>query len=355
MRVVIAPDSFKGTVMAAAAAQAIAAGWRQGRLDDDLVLAPMADGGEGTLDAFETLPGAIRVPIAVVDALGGPREASWVRLPDGTGVVELAECCGLLTIEHLAPRQAHTVGFGLAIRAALEAGVERLLLGIGGSASTDGGAGLLSALGVELLDAGGALVERPGNVELPDVVALGGSPLRPPAGGVTILCDVTNPLLGTDGAAAVFGPQKGGASLVDELDANLAGWARLLGGDVDAPGSGAAGGVGYALQWWGAETASGARRVAEAIGLDRAIDGCDLVVTGEGSFDAQSGSGKAVSVVRDLAGDHRVAVIAGRIEADTSALAAARSLSELHGGRALEDTEAVLAVVARTLAEGWRD
>lgn len=346
----IAPDSFKGTLTAAAAAEAIASGWREARPADDLTLLPMADGGEGTLDAFAALPGSRRIPVEVVDALGAPRTASWVRLADGSAVVELAETCGLHTIDHLAPRQAHTVGFGMAIRAAVEAGATRLLLGLGGSASTDGGAGLLSALGVELLGADGETVANPDNANLPLIVALGGEPVRPPAGGALILSDVTNPLLGPKGAAAVFGAQKGGASILEELEDNLACWARLLGGDVDAEGAGAAGGAGFALQWWGAKTGSGSRLVADAVGLSTAAEGADLVVTGEGSFDGQSADGKAVSAVRDLFGDSRVVVLAGRIDAPVDAFAGSGSLIDECGQRAFTDPAGALREVAGKVA-----
>ncbi|MFD0866886.1 glycerate kinase, partial [Tessaracoccus lubricantis] len=270
MRVVIAPDTFKSTMTAVQAARAISDGWADVRPGDRVTLRPMADGGEGTLDAFASLAGAQRLPLETVDALGELRQASWVRLEDGTGVVELAHCCGLGTIGHLAPREAHTYGFGLAIRAALDAGVRRLLLALGGSASTDGGLGLLVALGLGVgrdprkgtenlsLPRKGLDVDNPhrgpesvgisspftehfGNAALQEVTEVDWAGVVPlPEDGALVLSDVTNPLLGPFGAAAVFGPQKGGASLVAEMDQNLARWAALVGGDPNAPGAGAA-------------------------------------------------------------------------------------------------------------------
>lgn len=387
MRVVIAPDSFKSTMSAAIAARAIAEGWAQVRPGDDLILRPMADGGEGTLDAFAALPGAERIPVNVVDALGSPRRASWVRLADGTAVVELAECCGLTTVNHLAPREAHTLGFGLAIRAALEAGAPRLLLAIGGSASTDGGLGLLVALGARPHGEGisgdleislpeeGVGVDYPhrgpeseelsqaprhpalGNAALEGISRVDWADVLPlPPGGALILSDVTNPLLGPEGAAAVFGPQKGGASLVAEMDRNLGAWTSVLGGDPGAPGAGAAGGAGFALQRWGAVTTSGAGTVAEAIGLPEALREADLVVTGEGSFDAQTVSGKVVDVVRRLVADTAaergrglsVALVAGRLEAGFKGPAVA--LWDIAGERALGDAAGVAREAAAELA-----
>lgn len=384
---VIAPDSFKSTMSAAAAARAIAEGWAAARPSDSLILRPMADGGEGTLEAFASLPGAERVPVDVVDALGEPRRSHWVRLPDDTAVVELAECCGLTTVSHLAPREAHTLGFGLAIRAALEAGVTRLLLAIGGSASTDGGLGLLVGLGLRVTGEGIEGVEKitmrqgasdveaphlkPSDASInsaPSLPALGNAALErvrgvdwadvlaPPRGGAFILSDVTNPLLGAKGAAAVFGPQKGGASIVEEMDQNLAVWAELLAGDPGAPGAGAAGGAGFALQRWGAETTSGARTVAEAIGLPEAMAEADLVITGEGSFDSQTAGGKAIDVVRQLAAEAAaargrelpVAVVAGRMEAAFDGPAVA--LWDLAGERALTDAAGVAREAAAELA-----
>lgn len=346
-RIVVAPDSFKGTVDAADAAAALARGWRGVHPDDDLVLRPMADGGEGTLDAFAaSVPGAERIPLQVAPpAPGAPVVGtSWLRLPDGTAVVELAATCGLGLVNPLQPLDAHTSGFGEAIGAALEAGATRLLLGLGGSASTDGGAGALAVLGARFLDDDGRPVLL-GSRGLSSVASADLSGLRAlPPGGVLILGDVTNPLLGPSGAAAVFGPQKGAdPATVEVLEANLARLAGAVaaalpqGEDLaEAPGSGAAGGTGFGLLAWGASMGAGARLVAESVGLADAIAGADLVITGEGRFDGQSEAGKAPTEVAAIAraAGVPVALVAGSITADASGFAASASLTDLAGSGA---------------------
>ena len=205
-RVVIAPDSFKGTIGAAAAAAAIAAGWHGVRHGDEVQLLPMADGGEGTVDAFATaVPGSTRMPVTVTGPEGTPVDATWLLIeasadvPLATGVVELANTSGielLGTPPRLRPLDAHTRGFGEAIAAALAHGVDRLVLGIGSSASTDGGTGMLTALGARFTDAGGTPISDGGR-GLAEVARADFSGLAPlPPGGVTVLSDVTNPLLG---------------------------------------------------------------------------------------------------------------------------------------------------------------
>jgi glycerate kinase len=384
-RVVIAPDSFKGTASAADAASALAAGWRSVRPADDLVLRPMADGGEGTLDAFESaVPGARRMPVTVRGPVSASVETHWLLLPDGTGVVELAATSGITLLDPLAPLDAHTAGFGEAIAAALDHGVEWLLLGLGGSASSDGGVGALAVLGGRFLDAARRPV-RLGNRGLGTLarVDLSGLRLLPP-GGAIILGDVTNPLLGERGAAAVFGPQKGAdAATVEVLESNLARLARLVpsggrvvsearpGGRVSSearvsrpadlattPGAGAAGGTGFGLLAWGAEMGGGAALVAEAVGLGDAISGADLVITGEGRFDGQSEAGKAPTVVAALASGAGVptALVAGAITAEPRGFAASIALAELAGDAAhaiaepLRWLEAAGAELARSVA-----
>jgi glycerate kinase len=333
--VVVAPDSFKGSASAAIAASAIARGWASVRPDDDVRLLPMADGGEGTLDAFAAaIPGAIVVPTTVTGPDGRPIESGWLRLPDDTGVVELAAASGLTLMRELDARGANSVGFGQVIDAALDAGVRRLVLGIGGSASTDGGAGVLTALGARLLDANAQPVPL-GNRGLGLLASVDLSAVRamPPEGAVA-LTDVTNPLLGANGAAAVFGPQKGASDDdIPILDANLARFAELAGGNAIAPGTGAAGGVGFGLRTWGAILRPGAEVVGELVGLPLAITSAALVITGEGRFDGQSASGKAPAWVGALAADAGtpVALIAGSIEAETTDFNYAVSLTELAG------------------------
>ncbi|WP_026927912.1 glycerate kinase [Granulicoccus phenolivorans] len=354
-RVVLAPDSFKGSLTAADACAALAAGWREVDPGAEVITRPMADGGEGTLAAFAAaVPGARAMPVRVPGPDDRIVEASWLLLPDGTGVVELASTSGIeLLGERRLPHHAHTRGFGRAIAAALEHGVDRLVLGIGSSASTDGGAGMLRALGARYAGPDG--LRGLAGIEVLDTTGLA----APPPGGVRVLSDVTAPLLGPHGAAHLFGPQKGlQVADLTEADAALAHWAEVVGAalpaaDPTVPGAGAAGGTGFALQAWGARLVPGAAAVAELIGLPAALAGAALVITGEGSFDAQSGHGKAPALVTSLAARAGVpvALVAGRIapDADLTPYVAALSLTDLAGG-----TAAALADPARWLQAAGR-
>jgi len=347
-RIVIALDSFKGTIGAASAAHAIADGWAVARPQDELLLRPMADGGEGTLDAFEAaIPGAVSMPVTVTGPADDPVDARWLLLPPsagaprGTAVVELASTSGIELFDPsaLRPLDAHTFGFGQAIADALSHGVSRLVLAIGSSSSTDGGAGMLMALGARLLDAAGRPIALGGrglaelaSVDLTTLPAL-------PTGGVSVLSDVTAPLLGPSGAAAVFGPQKGAsAEDVETLDHDLSRLAALVPADAGTPGTGAAGGTGFGLLAWGAELTAGAVTVADLVGLPRAVAGARLVITGEGSYDGQSAQGKVPTHVASVAAAHDVpvALVAGRIAPDAAVggFAQALSLTEFAGSGA---------------------
>lgn len=347
-RIVVAVDSFKGTIGAADAAAALAEGWAAVDPAAEIVRRPMADGGEGTLDAFAAaVEGAESVPVRVHGPDGSAVDARWVRLPAGPGapagtaVVELASTSGieLLDPARLRPLDAGTRGFGEAVAAALDAGVSRLVLAIGSSASTDGGVGMLSALGARFTDADGAPIATGGR-GLADLAHADLSRLRtPPAGGVTVLSDVTSPLLGPTGAAAVFGPQKGAdADGIRLLESGLTRLAALLTADPDTPGAGAAGGTGFGLLAWGARLTPGATAVAEVLRLEEAVAGADLVITGEGAYDGQSAQGKAPAHVAGLARrvGTPVALVAGRIAADAApeGFAAVVSLTDLAGSGA---------------------
>ncbi|MDF2442948.1 MAG: glycerate 2-kinase, partial [Subtercola sp.] len=377
LQVVVAPDSFKGSATAVEVAEAIGGGWSEARPGDTVVLMPMADGGEGTIDAFAlAIPGSKRMPITVTGPAGEPVEAEWLLVPGEesigtTGVVELANTSGLTLLPTLRPMDAQTTGFGEAIVAALDHGVERLLLAIGGSASTDGGVGALTALGARFLDAEGNTI-APGGGGLAGLVSLDFSGLRDlPEGGAEIITDVTNPLLAANGAAAVFGPQKGAdIGQVAELDRSLAAFARIVGeaaltakpraaahlADPEAPGAGAAGGTGFGLALWGAIIRSGAETVAGVVGLERQISEADVVITGEGRFDSQSAAGKVPTFVAGLAQKHETfpLLVAGRIDASPEGFAASVSLSELAGsaGAAIENPLPFLWAAGRALAKG---
>lgn len=337
-RVVIAPDSFKGSASAVEVATAIAEGWASSRPGDELVLAPMADGGEGTVDAFAVaVPGSVRHGVTVTGPDGAPVVTSWLLLPDGAAVVELASASGITLLDPLQPLTAHTRGFGQAIVAALDGGATSLLLAIGGSSSTDGGVGALRELGARFLDLNGHEIGDGGGAlhALADVELAGLRPL--PRGGVRILSDVTNPLLGDSGAAHIFGPQKG-ATVEDvvRLDDGLRHLASHLDADAEAAGAGAAGGTGFGLLAWGAHLAPGSAAVGEAVGLARIVAGADVVITGEGRFDAQSMAGKVPSYVLGVASaaGARAALVAGAVQADASAFAAAQSLTDIAGSAA---------------------
>jgi glycerate kinase len=311
MRVVVAPDSFKGSSGAAAAAAAIAAGWRQIRPADDVMELPLADGGEGTAAVVAAAVPDSRWQLAKVSGpVAAQVTAGWLDLPGNGAVVELAAAAGLPLVAEPSPLTAHSFGVGELIGLALDAGARHIDVALGGSACTDGGTGALAALGARFLDADGCELPR-GGAALTKLATVDLSGLRrPPAGGVSCLTDVRAPLLGTRGAAAVFGPQKG-ATMTDVavLEAGLTRLAELLGGDPDAPGAGAAGGCAYGLAAaWDATLQPGAERIAAISGLPVALDGADLVITGEGRYDATSLGGKVVGTVLAAAETAGVAV-----------------------------------------------
>ncbi|WP_253448168.1 glycerate kinase [Halomonas sp. Y3] len=326
MKILICPDSFKDALPAAAAARAIACGIR--RLGDGLQLieCPLADGGEGSLDALLAATGAERRSITVQDALGRPTRADWGWLPKRRiAFVELAEASG---IQALAPEErtalhSTTHGVGELIRAALDAGAERLLLTLGGSATNDGGAGMLVALGARLRDGAGRDLP-PGGAALVELAELDLSGLDPRLSHLRVeaAVDVDNPLLGERGASAVFGPQKGaGPEDVRRLDAALARYADVsaaaLGQDHrDLPGAGAAGGMGFAARaFLGAELTPGIELIMAQAGFEALLADADLVITGEGQLDGQSLAGKTpIGVARAArAQGVPVAVLAGRL------------------------------------------
>ncbi len=313
MRIVVAPDSFKGSIGAAAAAAALADGWLDARPGDHLTRFPLADGGEGTLEVLAAATGSGRWHTAEVTGPAGARIAScWLELPGGTHVVELARASGLPLLAHPEPLRAHTAGTGELIGRAMDAGAQRIVIALGGSASTDGGTGALAALGARFLDAAGRDLPR-GGAALAGLASVELSGLRAaPPGGVTCLTDVRAPLLGPAGAAAVFGPQKGaGAIQVELLEAGLRQLAAVLsrqGGAAGpgaaavaaaaAAGAGAAGGTAYGFTAiWAAVITPGAAELCRIAGLDQALTGADLVITGEGSYDRTSADGKVAGAV----------------------------------------------------------
>ncbi|WP_199487728.1 glycerate kinase [Actinomadura spongiicola] len=315
-RVVLAPDSFKSTLSAARAAAAMADGFRRVRPDVTTELLPQADGGEGTLDTVLAARPDATVRKTTVRLPRGPHEARWLMLADGTAVVELAECCGLPLLGTHDPGGADSAPLGTVLREARQE-ARRIVVGLGGSASTDGGAGCLRELGLRTTDHHGQTLP-PGGTALTNVTTIDTTNLLPPPpDGVLVLCDVDAPLYGPHGAAIVFAPQKGAnPALIQVLDNGLHRWADLLGGTPNTPGAGAAGGIAYGLSaCWNAKTESGARYLTTLTGLPTRIAGATLVVTGEGRHDAQSYTGKITGHIINLAERHGVpaAVIAGSV------------------------------------------
>ncbi|HSK24334.1 MAG TPA: glycerate kinase [Egicoccus sp.] len=365
MKIVIAPDSFKGGPSASEVADALADGWRGVRPEDEVVCLPLADGGEGTLDALRIgVPGATRrVVRGVTGPDGRPVDAHYLLLPDGTAVVEMAAVSGLPLMAAPDPLGATSRGVGEVVAAALDAGATRIVLGVGGSASTDGGTGALASLGARFLDRdgetladGGGALRRLASVDL--------SSLREaPARGLEILTDVDSPLLGPHGSAAVFGPQKGATpDDVAMLDAGLARLAERLGGRPEMPGAGAAGGIAYGFAAaWDATLRLGSRAVAEELALGDHVRGADLVITGEGRLDHTSLRGKVVSAVLEHVADGTtaLAIVAGVVADDVElgVRATVLSLTELAGSaaRSLAEPGRWLRLAARRLAEQHTD
>ncbi len=333
MIVVCAPDSFKESMTAPEAAQAMADGVRDAVPDAVVIQLPMSDGGEGFVAAIAAATGDTWVPVVAADALERPIEAGYAWSPaTHRAVIEMASAAGLeaITPSERDLRRSSTVGVGRLVLAALDAGARHLVVGLGGSATNDGGAGLLSELGVRFLDAAGSEL-APVPAELERCAAIDVSRLDPRLADCLIeaACDVTNPLLGPTGASAVYGPQKGATpddvAYLDGVLAHLislsspaAKLAALL------PGAGAAGGLGWALLGFlGARMRPGVELVAETVGLDAAVTVADLVLTGEGSVDAQTLRGKTCAGVAAVARRHGVPVIVlgGRVTADAAAFA----------------------------------
>jgi glycerate 2-kinase len=370
MRVVVAPDKFEGSLSAGQAALAIEAGLRRAREDAEVVRLPIGDGGAGTLDVL-VAAGFQRVPVRVGGPTGEPVQAAFARR-GRRAFVEMAEASGLKRLPGgvRAPLEATSFGTGELVRAALDHGVGELVLGIGGSATTDGGAGMAAALGVRFLDGAGAELP-PGGAALLRLARVDVSGLDPRLRGVqvTVASDVDNPLVGPEGAAHVYGPQKGaGPDEVLLLDSALRRYARVLADDLGmdlaaTPGAGAAGGLGAgAIAFLGARVRTGIELVLELIGFERAVAQADLVVTGEGKLDAQSLRGKAPVGVARAAGAHGVPVVvlAGVVEVADRELRAA-GFEEAHAlvdlepdiGRCMAEAAPLLERLAERVGKAW--
>ena len=320
MKVVCAPDSYKEALSAVDAAAALARGVRGVLPSADVVELPVADGGEGTTETLMAAMGGQLIAVDITDALGRPRtaELGWVA-SERLAVVDVAQGAGLhhIEVELRDPYRSCSSGVGHLVTAALDLDPRRVVIGLGGSATNDGGAGMISALGGRLLDSNRRPV-TPTPEGMNNVASLNLSELDPRLAGVEVILasDVTNPLLGPDGATAVFGPQKGVTpARVPVIKTVLAGWADVLetatGREVrDLPGAGAAGGLGAAfLALTGATLRPGLEVVAEAVGLEEAVRDADLVLTGEGRIDGQTRFGKTPWGVAEIARRHGVPVV----------------------------------------------
>lgn len=362
MRVLIAPDKFAGTLTATEAAEAIAAGWRRIAPEDTLELIAMSDGGPGFAEVLHAAIGGRVLAARVTGPLGGRYGAGLLRHGD-TAYVETAQACGL----HLVPEgrrdatRATTYGVGELVAAALDDGARRCVLGLGGSATNDGGAGALAALGARP-----EAILRRGGLALGELREVDLAPARERAGAADLVMatDVDNPLLGPNGASSVFGPQKGASpEQVRDLESALDHWANLAGREnASAEGAGSAGGLGFGLFLLGARRQSGVGAVLEAVRLADRARHADVVVTGEGSFDAQSLRGKVPAGVARTAAAYAVpcVVIAGRVEVGRREMAAAgvdaaHSLVESAGSveAAMSRPAEELAALAARVARAW--
>ena len=368
MRILVAPDKFAGTLTAVQAADAIAEGWRRQAPVDEVTTVPMADGGPGFLDVMHASLGGELNAATVRGPLGASVPATFLMV-EGTAYIESAQACGLDLLPHQerrpvagATESASTYGVGQLVAVAIEAGAQRIVVGLGGSGTNDGGAGLLAALGATSQPEGALTAGPSGMAELTSVDV---EPARRRVAGVELVAatDVDNPLLGLRGATNVFGPQKGiAAERLIEVDGALTTFAHLADRSfADEPGAGAAGGLGFALLLLGGRREPGFETVAGAVRLAEHVSAADLVVTGEGKLDWQSMSGKVVSGLAALAGKamRPCVALAGDVQVGTrelraNGIEAAYSLVEMVGtDRAFAEPAASLADMAARVARTW--
>ncbi len=320
MKILIAPDSFKGSNSSIAVADRIEAGIIKVFPDAEIIKMPIADGGEGTVEAFVLGAGGEFHAAEVTGPMGNPVTATYGILSNGIGVIEMAAASGLPLVpeNEKNPMKATTYGVGELIVEAVNRGCKTIVLGLGGSATNDGGVGMAQALGVSFKDkAGKELALGAEGIARLEAVYTGGINPKISCVDIVIASDVNSPLCGTKGASAIFGPQKGAdGNMVKELDAVLAHLAETvkaqLGIDcADTPGAGAAGGLGYGLMaFCGAKMKTGIETVMDAVEIDKLLDGCDLVITGEGKIDGQSAFGKVPVGVAQRARKYNVPVLA---------------------------------------------
>ncbi|MBQ7777624.1 MAG: glycerate kinase [Oscillibacter sp.] len=315
-RYVLVPDSFKGTLSSREICEILREEILRVRPAAEVIAVPVADGGEGSVDAFLAAMGGERVEVPVHGPHMEEMTGFYGLLPDGTAVIEMAAAAGLpLVGDRLEPDTATTYGVGELMAAAAENGAQRIILGLGGSATNDGGCGAAAALGVRFLRKDGtAFIPTGGTLNEIESIDLSGRCALP---DVTVMCDIDNPLCGPSGASAVFGPQKGAdPAMVERLDWNLAHLADVIARDLgkqvkDVPGAGAAGGMGGgSLVFWDGRLQMGIQTVLDTVGFDQLVQGAKLVFTGEGRLDSQSLRGKVIDGVAKRAKKHGVPVVA---------------------------------------------
>jgi len=365
LRVLIAPDGFAGTLSAVEAAAAVAEGWRRAAPHDEIVTAPLSDGGPGFVDVLHATLGGELVAATVRGPLGAPTPGAVLLAPGGsTAYVESAQACGLQLVprDERDPWRGSTYGVGQLVLAAVDAGATTVVVGLGGSGTNDGGAGLLAALGAEPAD---RLAHGPRDFGDLREVALGAARARLAGVRLVAAADVDNPLLGLRGATNVYGPQKGALpSDLPTLDGALATFAQLADGKAlaGAPGAGAAGGLGYGLLLLGAERVAGIATVLELTGFAREIARAGLVITGEGAFDWQSLRGKVVHGVAAACEPYGVpcVVLAGRVdvgrrEMNGNGIESAYAMVDLPGGTdaAMSRPGPTLTALAERVARTW--
>lgn len=342
MKIVVAPDSYKGNMRSSTVGAIIRSAILQEIPEAEVVVLPMADGGEGTVEAVVAATGGTLKTTGVCGPLGDPVQAPYGVLPEGSAIMEMAAASGieLVPAERLDPLEASTYGTGELLRHLMAEGHRSIVMGIGGSATVDGGTGMAQALGFRFLDADGRVIAKRGGKILGQIRGIDASEALPAlaATRIRVACDVVNPLVGPQGAAAVFGPQKGATpAMVAVLDAGLRNLQRVA-GMPPAPGDGAAGGLGYGLRaFCRAEIVSGARLVAETAGLPAALENADLLITGEGRTDGQTAAGKLCAVLAGMARERGVKtlLLSGALHGDLAAFLEmfdhAFSISSGHG------------------------
>lgn len=321
LRIAVAPNAFRGSLSAFQAAVCISEGLQRSRLSCDVTTLPLADGGDGTLEVMLRALGGERLTIPVTGPTGNTIQADLGLMADGqTAVIEMAQASGIERVpkDQRDPLRATSYGTGELISAALKRGFRRVIVGLGGSATNDGGAGCMQALGARLLDANGASIPY-GGAALAQLAHIDAKPLKDATQDVEIvvLCDVDNPLIGPDGASHIFGPQKGAdEQTIETLDAALAHYAEVIKNDLHAdianlPGGGAAGGFGAGLvAFLGGTIVPGADTLINLLGYDQQLEDIDLIITGEGKLDAQTAGGKAVRAMAGLGLQREIPVIA---------------------------------------------